>query len=122
MFVLPSLSEGVSLTLLEAMARGLPVIATRVGGNPEVVVEGETGFLIPTRSPGDVAEAVLRLASDRELGRCMGMAGCRRVEQDFDVKRMVADYESLYCQLLTRGESTRRRGQKSHPPMAVSRS
>jgi glycosyltransferase involved in cell wall biosynthesis len=99
MFVLPSLTEGISLTLLEAMARGLPVIATRVGGNPEVVVEGETGFLVPTRSPVDLAEAILKLIGDPQQGRSMGLAGRTRVERDFDVRRMVAEYESLYLEL-----------------------
>lgn len=100
MFILPSLTEGISLTLLEAMARGLPVIATRVGGNPEVVAEGETGFLIPTQSPVDLTEAILQLVGDAELGRRMGWAGRQRAERLFDVRCMVADYESLYYELL----------------------
>jgi glycosyltransferase involved in cell wall biosynthesis len=99
LFVLSSLTEGISLTLLEAMARGLPVIATRVGGNPEVVIEGETGFLVPTQSPVDLAEAILQVIVDAELGRHMGRAGRQRVERDFDVCRMVADYETLYLEL-----------------------
>jgi sugar transferase (PEP-CTERM/EpsH1 system associated) len=98
-FVLPSLTEGISLTLLEAMACGLPVIATRVGGNPEVVIEGETGFLVPSHSPVDLAEAILQVIGDEEMGRRMGSAGRHRVEKDFDVSRMVADYEALYSDL-----------------------
>jgi glycosyltransferase involved in cell wall biosynthesis len=100
LFVLPSLTEGISLTLLEAMARGLPVVATRVGGNPEVVVDQETGFLVPTKSPQELAQAMLRLRNDPELARRMGLAGRRRVEQVFDVRRMVADYEKLYLELM----------------------
>jgi len=99
MFVLPSLTEGISLTLLEGMARGLPVIATRVGGNPEVVVEGETGFLVPTRSPVDLAEAILQLIRNPGSGRRLGLAGRVRVEREFDVRRMVADYEAIYLEL-----------------------
>jgi glycosyltransferase involved in cell wall biosynthesis len=97
-FVLPSLSEGVSLTLLEAMARGLPVVATRVGGNPEVVVDGETGLLVPARDPAALAAGVLRLFRDPGEGRRMGAAGRMRVETHFDVRRMAARYEALYLE------------------------
>lgn len=96
LFVLSSLSEGISLTLLEAMARGLPLVATRVGGNPEVIAEGETGFLVPPQNPSALANALLRLWRDRSLCIRLGEAGRRRVEVDFDVRRMVAEYERLY--------------------------
>ena len=96
MFVLPSLSEGISLSLLEAMATGLPVVATSVGGNVEVVQDGETGFLAPAGEPAKLAEAMLRLATDGELARRMGAAGRRRVESTFDVRAMVRAYEQLY--------------------------
>jgi glycosyltransferase involved in cell wall biosynthesis len=96
MFVLPSLTEGISLTLLEAMSRGLPVVATRVGGNPEVVAENETGLLVQPADPNALADAMMRLADDPEQGRRMGHAGRRRVERHFDVRTMVRRYESLY--------------------------
>ena len=64
MFVQPSLSEGIPLTVLEAMARGLPVVATGVGGLPEVVIDGETGLLVPAADPPALAEAVLTLWRD----------------------------------------------------------
>jgi glycosyltransferase involved in cell wall biosynthesis len=96
LFVLPSLSEGVSLTLLEAMARGRAVVATDVGGNPEVVVPNETGLLVPPRQPEQLAQAMLCLWRDPERSQVMGLAGRRRVEQHFDVRQMVAAYEALY--------------------------
>lgn len=99
LFVLSSLTEGISLTLLEAMARGLPVVATRVGGNPEVVADGETGWLVPARDPAALAAAVLRLRRDPAVARRMGAAGRQRVETHFDSRRMVADYEQLYAGL-----------------------
>jgi glycosyltransferase involved in cell wall biosynthesis len=96
LFALSSLSEGVSLTLLEAMARGRAVVATDVGGNPEVVVSGETGLLVPPHQPNDLARALLALWRDPEKSRAMGLAGRRRVERHFDIRQMVAAYEALY--------------------------
>ncbi len=96
MFVLPSVTEGVSLTLLEAMARGLPVIATRVGGNPEVVVDGQTGFIVPAQDPSEMAVAIVRLYQDPALGKDMGWLGRRRVEQHFSIQKMVQEYEQQY--------------------------
>jgi glycosyltransferase involved in cell wall biosynthesis len=95
MYVLSSLSEGVSLTLLEAMACGLPVVATRVGGTPEVVTE-RTGLLVPPGDPAALATALVRIAADRMLGERLGRAGRRHVEELFDIRRMVADYERMY--------------------------
>jgi glycosyltransferase involved in cell wall biosynthesis len=99
LFVLSSLTEGISLTLLEAMARGLPVVATRVGGNPEVVADGETGLLVPAASPADLADAMIRLHDEPETARAMGLAGRARVERHFNVQNMVARYESIYREL-----------------------
>jgi glycosyltransferase involved in cell wall biosynthesis len=103
MCVLPSLTEGISLTLLESMARGLPVVATRVGGNPEVVEEGQTGILVRAQAPAELAEAMLKLYRDPALGRAMGCRGRKRVETHFDIRRMVAKYEEIYSGLRTRG-------------------
>jgi sugar transferase (PEP-CTERM/EpsH1 system associated) len=97
MFVLPSLTEGISLTLLEAMARGLPVVACRVGGNPEVVIDGSTGLLVPAGQPQSLASAMLRLHRDPGLAEQFGRRGRQRVEQEFCVQEMIRQYERLYA-------------------------
>jgi glycosyltransferase involved in cell wall biosynthesis len=88
--------EGVSLTVLEAMAAGLPVIATRVGGNPEVVIDNETGLLVPAREVQPLADAIVTLASDSPRRRAMAEAGRRRVERAFSIERMVDEYRQAY--------------------------
>jgi glycosyltransferase involved in cell wall biosynthesis len=88
--------EGVSLTILEAMAAGLPVIATPVGGNPEVVIDQETGLLVPGLGRV-IADAIARLAADRQHSRLMGDAGRWRVIRHFSIARMVDDYARAYC-------------------------
>jgi glycosyltransferase involved in cell wall biosynthesis len=100
LFVLPSLTEGVPLTVLEAMACGLPVVTTRVGGTPEVVVEGATGFLVPAGQPSLLADGLFNLYRDHDRGRAMGIAGHQRVRSLFDVRTMVSKYESLYLDVL----------------------
>ncbi|MEP6591351.1 MAG: glycosyltransferase [Gemmatimonadota bacterium] len=100
MFVLSSLSEGIALTLLEAMAAGLPVVATDVGGNREVVLPGVTGHLVPPRNPAALADAMLSLLANPEHARTLGLAGRDRVVRDFSVEATVRAYESLYLRLL----------------------
>jgi glycosyltransferase involved in cell wall biosynthesis len=80
------------------MATGLPVVATRVGGNPEVVAEGQTGLLVPPADPAALAAALLELWRDPDRRRAMGRAGRARVEACFDVAKMVAAYENLYLE------------------------
>lgn len=99
-FVSSSLTEGISLTLLEAMAVGLPVLATAVGGNPEVVVQEETGLLVDSRDPEQLSEGIVRMWNRRKEWKRMGQFGRRRVEQHFDVRRMVANYEEEYLRNL----------------------
>jgi sugar transferase (PEP-CTERM/EpsH1 system associated) len=99
-FVSSSLTEGVSLTLLEAMAVGLPVLATNVGGNPEVVADGETGRLVAAADPAALAAGIVRMCRERGEGLAMGSRGRRRVEEHFDVRTMMQQYEHLYDELL----------------------
>ncbi len=101
-FCLPSLSEGMSGSLLQAMAAGLPVVATAVGGSPEVVVEGETGLLVPARDPKALARALQALACDPALRQQMGAAGRRRVEERYSLRTMIAGYDALYRAVLQR--------------------
>jgi glycosyltransferase involved in cell wall biosynthesis len=99
LFVLSSQFEGISLTLLEAMASGLAIVATRVGGNPEVVADGVTGLLVPPGSPAALASALLQLWTDDARRDHLAEAGRQRAEQHFDVWAMVAAYERLYPHL-----------------------
>ena len=99
-FVLPSLSEGLSLALLEAMASGKPVVATRVGGNPEVVEDGQTGFLVQSEDAGDLAANLVKLLSDSGMMQQFGRQAAERVRQYFSMRQMVDRYRDLYAQSL----------------------
>jgi glycosyltransferase involved in cell wall biosynthesis len=102
-FVLPSLAEGVSNTILEAMSSGLPVIATDVGGNAELVSAGVTGYIIPATNPEAMAEKIVLLANRRDIAHDMGRAGRDLVERKFSMNAMVAAYQDLYDKLLYLG-------------------
>lgn len=99
-FVLPSLAEGISNTILEAMACGLPVLATAVGGNAELIAAGRTGALVPPADPEAMAGQLLALARDRAAARAMGKAGRVEVDARFSLEAMVKAYHSLYDRLL----------------------
>jgi glycosyltransferase involved in cell wall biosynthesis len=98
-FVLPSRAEGISNTILEAMATGLPVLATAVGGNPELVEPGQTGLLVPAGDAQALAAAMWAL-SPEGVRQAMGRAGRERVERRFSLGAMVRRYRGLYGEAL----------------------
>ena len=99
--MLPSRSEGVSNVLLEAMACRLPVVATRVGANGELVEDGLTGKLVPPDDSNALASAIGDYFADPATARCHGKAGRQRVEQWFSLERMVERYHRMYSQMLS---------------------
>jgi glycosyltransferase involved in cell wall biosynthesis len=99
-YVSASSSEGFSNVVLEAMASGKPVIATDTGGNPEAVVHGETGFLVPVASPPSIAQAAKQLLQNPSLRHQMGLRGRARVEERFSLSAMARKNEQLYLNLL----------------------
>ena len=89
------------MVILEAMAASKPVIATRVGGIPELVKDGETGILVPPEDVDALAENIIALLKNKDKGQRMGLVGRRRVEENFDVKVMVRKTEEVYEELLS---------------------
>lgn len=102
-FVLPSLSEGLSLALLEAMAAGRPAVATRVGGNAELVVEGETGLLVSSNDPKALTDALCRLLANGTMRETLGRNAVERIRRRFSAGRMGENYQQLYTSLLRIG-------------------
>jgi glycosyltransferase involved in cell wall biosynthesis len=101
LYVSSSISEGISITILEAMAAGVPVVATAVGGTPEVLPTPEDGgILVPSRDPGRLAAAILSLVHDAPARAAIAAAGRRRLESAFTLDRMVDDYVRTYRRLL----------------------
>lgn len=102
-FVLPSLSEGLPLSVLEALSLQKPVVATNVGGIPEIVEDGVTGFLVPPKNPDALAKAILQMLQHPRIAADMGQAGRKRVEEDFGLAKMLREYQSLYEEALRAG-------------------
>jgi glycosyltransferase involved in cell wall biosynthesis len=94
------LGEGLSNTLLESMAAGVPVVGTLVGGNPEVIENGVSGLLVPPRDAAALAAAIGRLLEDNEFASRLGQEGRRRVAELFSVECSVRNTEQLYCRLV----------------------
>ncbi len=95
-FVLPSFYEGFPVVILEAMAAGLPVVATNVGGNREVILDGRTGFIVEPGSPDKLAEKIKDLLEDDEIRKNFGEAGFKRVKENFSIDKTVDGIESLW--------------------------
>ncbi len=105
-FVLPSLAEGISNTVLEAMATGLPVVATRTGGNPEIVDDTVTGALVPVGDRAALAEALAAYLTDPHLRALHGKNGRRRAQEAFSLERMARSYQALYLSRGATGDRT----------------
>ena len=99
-FALPSLSEGLPLSLLEAMAVGIPTVVTRVGGMPEVVRDGQTGFIVPPAEPDALASKILFLLKNPDIASKVGAAGRHHIRERFSLGRMVEEYRGLYHEAL----------------------
>jgi glycosyltransferase involved in cell wall biosynthesis len=100
LFVLPSLEEGLPMSILEAMAAGVPVVATRVGGIPELIKNGKEGVLVEPGDAEELASAIENVLSSPELARSMAEEARRKTNREFSVERMVREYESLYQEAL----------------------
>lgn len=107
-FVISSVREGTTTTAIEAMAAGLPVVATNVGGIPEIVVEGETGLLVEPREAGQLAEAIERLVDDRDLRLLMGRNGRSRGEREFGLDRTASAFRRAYGMAVGRRSALQR--------------
>ncbi|MEW6096777.1 MAG: GT4 family glycosyltransferase PelF [bacterium] len=95
-FVLPSLFEALSRTILEALASEVPVVTTSVGGNSEVIIHGSNGLLVPPQNPEKLAQAIITLLSDKDKSNAFRVAGRKLVEEKFSIQRMVEDDEKLF--------------------------
>lgn len=119
-FVLASRYEGLPMSILEAMRAGLPVVATGVGGVPEAVEDGRTGFLVPRGDASKLRERLLTLTANAELRRRMGAEGRRRFESDFSSKRMVQGTNTIYRNVLRLTEADRSKGEREAETVGAS--
>ncbi len=106
--VLSSVKEGMSNTIMESMAAGKPMVATRVGGNAELIEDGETGFLVPPRDPVALADAMQRMLGDEAMAKAMGLRARARIAERFSVDAMVAATQRLYDALVSAAAPRRR--------------
>jgi len=112
-FVFPSISEGLGVSLLEAAAMGKPCVASRIGPLPEVLEDGESGLLVPPQSPAMLAEAVVYLAKNPEIAQAMGRRGHQALLEKFTIDRTIKQLEQVYMQVLQAAGRTR--GQEPKP-------
>ncbi|NIR49901.1 glycosyltransferase [candidate division KSB1 bacterium] len=104
LFVLPSLYEGLPNVVLEAMASSLPVVATAVDGTPELVVDNETGYLVPPRNPHALAQKISLLLNDEKRAAIFGKQGRKRVEEQFSLDLQVQNFQNLYTRYVYNGQ------------------
>lgn len=97
--ILSSNTEGISNTVMEYMAHKKPVVATNIGGMREIVIDGETGFLIPENDPGGMANAICKLLKDQDLQESMGLRGFENLSQKFSLEKMTGEYQQLYLSM-----------------------
>jgi glycosyltransferase involved in cell wall biosynthesis len=106
-FVLPSVTEGMPLSVLEAMAHALPIVASRVGGLPELIDDEQHGLLVPADDAHALAVAIRRVVCDASLRRRLGKAGRERASSEFSLEMMTARYHTLYERAIAGGSSSR---------------
>ncbi|MCM8798401.1 MAG: glycosyltransferase family 4 protein [Candidatus Omnitrophica bacterium] len=107
-FVLPSLEEGLGMVVLEAMASGIPVVATRVGGVPEIIQDGENGLLVPPRDYQGLGEAICRILQNPELRNKFIVKGRQTIEDKFVLEKMIEETERLYYEILDEKDTCRK--------------
>lgn len=107
--VQPSLTEGISIVILEAMASSRPVIATDVGGNSSLIVNGLTGLLIPSKDPDSISNAIIDLLENEDKRITMGKEGFERVKKRFSLQKTVSEYEKVYLSLIKKGNDSQGR-------------
>jgi sugar transferase (PEP-CTERM/EpsH1 system associated) len=117
-FLLTSVSEGLPVTIIEAMAAGLPVVSTGVGGVPEIIDDGDTGLLAPAGDVDALAQAMLRISQDANLRESLAARGRERAASRFSEERMIERYHSLYAEL-TQGQRRSSRVPQSAPTAAI---
>lgn len=103
-FTLPSFVEGLPVVILEAMAIAKPVVATSVGGNPEIVIDGKTGTIVPPGDPEKLAEALIYHLKNPEISKAMGKRGHQRIEEDFLLSRMLTKIFDIYAHVKKGGK------------------
>jgi glycosyltransferase involved in cell wall biosynthesis len=112
-YVLPSLSEGVPRSIVEAMALGKPVVSTKVGGIPEIVLDGETGFIVPPRDPNGLADGIITLAKDDQLRARFGDKGQKTVIANYSIERNIAGLQRVYLEVVEKNQENEKRAYKS---------
>jgi glycosyltransferase involved in cell wall biosynthesis len=99
-FVLPSLSECLPLSVLEAMAMSIPPVVTNVGGNSEIIENQQTGYIVSPADPDALAEKIVLLLKDKNTAKIIGLRACESITKKFSLEEMIAKYESIYLSLL----------------------